>query len=67
MTTAHFESVLGAPHSLEPVALLSLVLIFLIIEIPLVVSIFRAGSMEERSQKADPEPFSRVLPGPDRP
>ena len=50
--TAHIESVLGAPHSLEPVALLSLVLVFLIIEIPLVVSIFRAGSMEERPQKA---------------
>jgi hypothetical protein len=65
--TAHIESVLGAPHSLEPVVLLSLVLVFLIIEIPLVVSIFKAGSMEERSQKMDPGSLARPLPGPDRP
>jgi len=65
--TAHIVSVLGAPHSLESVAILSLVLVFLIIEIPLVVSIFRAGSMDDGSQERDRGPFARPVPDPDSP
>jgi len=43
---AHIVSAPGEPHALEWVALFGLVLLFLIVEIPLVMSIFRDGSRE---------------------
>jgi hypothetical protein len=48
IVSAHQE-----PHSLECVAIFVLVLLFLIVEIPLVLSIFRDGSREGDSQAKD--------------
>ena len=45
--TAHMLSAHLAPHAQECAAVLSLVLVFLIVEIPLVVSIFKNSSKDE--------------------
>jgi hypothetical protein len=51
--TAPVLSAQIAPHSPECAAVLALVLVFLIIEIPLIVSIFRNGSKDERPKETD--------------
>jgi hypothetical protein len=51
--SAQILSALIAPHSYKCVAVLLLVLVFLIIEIPLVFSIFKKESKDEDSKKTD--------------
>ena len=52
MTTSMFAAHL-TPHTEERVALLALVVVFLIVEIPLVVSIFRKAAKDEGAKKAE--------------
>jgi hypothetical protein len=58
--TAGIFSALGAPLPLEWVAVLSLVLIFLLVEIPLVLSIFRADAMDGSNPASARTPGSHL-------
>ena len=51
--TAHILSAKLAPHAQVCVAVLALVLLFLIVEIPLVVSIFKNGTKQKCVKETD--------------